>query len=252
MFRLKSRFRISVSGVAVVLLAVLMASGVSVVQAQSLRRSRRESNANRKARIARTINETYSHRWEVAGGGGYLRFRSGEYLQKNNEVTFWTTTTYFLNQKLGILADVRGMYGNAKLNNNVTAPDGTPIFLNFNPQISEYPFMGGVAYRLYAKEKFAVTATGEGGAALGKFDGGSKGIPSADLHVWQSGVRPVFSVGANIDYNFYPDLAFRVSPTYVGTMNQLAPSDPSPQPHGSLQNNFGVNIGIVYRFGKIK
>lgn len=252
MFRLKSRFRISVSGVAVVLLAVLMASGVSVVQAQSLRRSRRESNANRKARIARTINETYSHRWEVAGGGGYLRFRSGEYLQKNNEVTFWTTTTYFLNQKLGILADVRGMYGNAKLNNNVTAPDGTPIFLNFNPQISEYPFMGGVAYRLYAKEKFAVTATGEGGAALGKFDGGSKGIPSADLHVWQSGVRPVFSVGANIDYNFYPDLAFRVSPTYVGTMYQLAPSDPSPQPHGSLQNNFGVNIGIVYRFGKIK
>ena len=36
--------------------------------------------------------------------------------------------------------------------------------------------MGGVAYRLYAKEKIAVTVTGEGGAALGKFDGDPKGI----------------------------------------------------------------------------
>lgn len=255
MFGLKSCFRISVNGVAVVLLALMMASGVSVVQAQTARRTRRESNANRKARIARTIEETYSHRWEVAGGGGFLRFRSGEYLQKNSEVAFWTTTTYFLNPKLGILADVRGMYGNAKVGNNVsTLVNGVevPIFLNFNPQISQYPFMGGVAYRVYAKEKFAVTVTGEGGAALGKFDGGSKGIPSADLHVWQSGLRPVFSVGANIDYNFYPDLALRVTPTYVGTMYQLDPTDPSPTPHGSLQNNFGVNIGIVYRFGKIK
>jgi hypothetical protein len=252
MFGLKSCFRISVNGVVFLLLALMMASGVSVVQAQTARRTRRESNANRKARIARAIDETYSHRWEVAGGGGFLRFRTGEYLQKSSEVAFWTTTTYFLNPKLGILADVRGMYGYAKLNNGATAPDGTPIFLNFNPQISEYPFMGGVVYRVYAKEKFAVAVTGEGGAALGKFDGGSKGIPSADLHVWQSGLRPVFSMGANIDYNFYPDLALRVTPTYVGTMYQLAPADPSPAPHGSLQNNFGINIGIVYRFGKIK
>src|SRR5271155_2464762 len=151
-------FRLNVKCVSGVLLAILVASGASAVEAQSTRRTRRESNANRKARIARTIEATYSHRYEVAGGGGYLRFRSGEYLQKNNEVTFFMTGTYFLNPKLGIIGDVRGMYGSAKIgNNNCTSPSCPPVFLPFNPQISEYPFLGGVAYRLYAKEKFAVT-----------------------------------------------------------------------------------------------
>ena len=41
--------------------------------------ARRETNASRQARIQRTIDETYSHRWEVFGGGGYLRWRSGQY-----------------------------------------------------------------------------------------------------------------------------------------------------------------------------
>ncbi len=55
----------------------------------------------------RTIAETYGHRYEVAGGGGYLRFQSGA-PQRNNEVTFFMTGTYFLNPKLGIIGDIRG------------------------------------------------------------------------------------------------------------------------------------------------
>ena len=243
-------FRLSVKCAAAVLLAGFIASGAVVVEAQTTtRRTRRESSANRKSRIERTIAETYSHRFEVAGGGGYLRFQSGSSLQKNNEVTFFMTGTYFLNPKLGIIGDVRGAYGNAKIGNPVTP---TSPNLGFNPQISEYPFMGGVAYRLYAKEKIAVTATAEGGAAIGKFDGGSKGFTSAELGVWQSTTKPVFSLGANFDYNFYPDLALRVSPTYLGTFFRLDPTDTLHGPPGTIQNNFGVNVGLVYRFGKIK
>lgn len=193
-------FRLSVKQVAGVLLACFLASGAVAVQAQTAHRTRRESSANRKARIERTIAETYGHRYEVAGGGGYLRFQSGA-PQRNNEVTFFMTGTYFLNPKLGIVGDIRGMYGNAKIGNNI----GSPTTLGFNPQISEYPFMGGVAYRVYKQEKFAASVTAEGGAAIGKFDGGAKGLTSAELGVWQSTTKPVFSVGANFDYNFYPN-----------------------------------------------
>ena len=52
--------------------------------------ARRETNASRQARIARTIEATYSHRYEVIGGGGYLRFRSGSQLKRNNEIS-WAT-----------------------------------------------------------------------------------------------------------------------------------------------------------------
>jgi hypothetical protein len=242
-------FRLSVKQVAGVLLAASMASGAVAAQAQTTNRTRRESSANRKSRIERTIAETYSHRFEVAGGGGYLRFQSGSLLRKNNEVTFFMTGTYFLNPKLGIIADVRGAYGNAKIGNPVTPTSPT---LGYNPQISEYPLMGGVAYRLYAKEKIAVSVTGEGGAAIGKFDGDAKGFQSKDIGVWQSATKPVFSIGANIDYNLYPNLAFRVSPTYVGTFFRMDPADTLHGPPGTIQNNFGVNIGFLYRFGKLK
>jgi hypothetical protein len=240
-------FRLSVKQVAGVLLAGTMASGAVAAQAQTTHRTRRESSANRKARIARTIAETYSHRYEVAGGGGYLRFDSGA-PQRNNEVTFFMTGTYFLNPKLGIIGDIRGAYGNAKIGND------TPSLptLGFNPQISEYPFLGGVAYRLYAQEKIAVTATAEGGAALGKFDGAAKGLTSAEIGVWESNTKPAFALGANFDYNFYPNLAFRVSPTYLGTFFRRPPTETANGPQGTIQNNFGFNIGIVYRFGKIK
>ena len=82
-------FRLSVKCVTGVLLAGLLATGAVAAEAQTTtRRTRRESSANRKARIARTIAETYGHRYEVAGGGGYLRFQSGA-PQRNNEVTFF-------------------------------------------------------------------------------------------------------------------------------------------------------------------
>src|ERR1700712_2444359 len=218
--------------VAAVLLAVSVIAG-SDMQAQT-RRPRRESSANRKARIQRTIEDTYSHRWEVAGGGGYLRWRSGPFLQKNNEVTFFMNGTYFLNPKLGITGDIRGAYGNAKIGNTIFDLD--------NPQISEYTFMGGPTYRLYAKQKSAISLYALGGSALGKFGGGSKGIIDTDLGLWpSSNARAAFSVGANFDYNLFPNLAFRVSPAYVGTTFG-----------GTVQNSIGGNLGVVYRFGRIR
>src|SRR5260370_35359491 len=107
-------FRLRVKEVAGGLLAGFIASGAVAVQAQTTRRTRRESSANRKSRIERTIAETYSHRFEVAGGGGYLRFQSGSALQRKNEVTFFMTGTCFLNPNLAIIADVAAADGNRK------------------------------------------------------------------------------------------------------------------------------------------
>ena len=220
--------------VAVMLLAGLMASGAGIMQAQSTRRTRRESNANRQARIARIIKDTYSHKWEVGGGGGYLRYRSGEGLQRNNEVSFWLSGTRYFNPKFGLETDIRGAFGNAKI-----SPYNA--YLKFNPQISEYAFMAGPTYRFYAKEKTAVSVFALGGAGVGKFDGGSEGIPSSLLGTWPSETRAAFSVGLNLDYNFYPNLAVRITPTYLGTTFG-----------GTVQNNAGFNIGLVYRFGRNK
>jgi len=234
MFRSPSRCKASVFVLAAVLISALLA--VSPAQAQA-RRNARETNANRKARIARNIKETYTHRWEVGGGGGYLRFRSGEFTQKNSEIAFWTNTTYFFNEKLGLTGELRGAYGNAKI------PNYSP-YANYvgNPQISEYPFMAGPTYRVMLHEKSAISVFALGGTAIGKFDGDTKGIAPQTLGFWPAtSARPVFSVGANFDLNIYPNLAFRIAPSYLGTTFG-----------GSLQNNVGFNMGLVYRFGRQK
>jgi hypothetical protein len=243
---LMSGFRKNMQHLAVAFAVATLTLAATTADAQ-VRRPRRESNANRKARIERTIQETYSHRYELFGGGGYLRFRSGENLQRNNEVTWATSGTYYLNEKLGIVADIRGSYGNAKV--------GNTIYNIGNPLITEYTFMGGPSYRFYAKQKLAVSAHALVGYSLGNFDGGTKAIPAVNLGLWKTEGRPAFSAGVNFDYNFYPNLAFRVTPTYVGTTFQgrnVINGVGSGATNGSIQNNLGVNVGFVYRFGKIK
>ena len=229
MFRSPSGLNVRIYAIAATFLALTLAALPGEAQ---FHRTTRETNANRRARIAREIQDTYSHRWEVGGGGGYLRFRSGEFLQKNNEVNFWANTTYYLSPKLGITGEIRGNYGNAKIANNRAN-------LSFNPQISEYPYMAGVTYRVRMQQKYSVAIFALGGAAIGKFDADTQGFPTTVLGLWPTtNVRPAFSLGSNIDVNLYPNFAFRVAPNYMPTTFG-----------SSLQNNLGVNVGLVYRFG---
>lgn len=218
---------------AIVAVFIVVLGATAPSQAQSARRQRRESTANRKARIARTIEQTYGHPWEAAGGGGYMRYRSGPYLRQSNEVSFWATTQRSLTPTFGIMGTVQGSYGKAQI--------GNTIYNIPNPQISEYAFMAGPTYRFIRKEKYGVTGFAQAGIDLGKFAGGSKGFSAANIGVWQGDFAPAFSVGASFDYNFDPALAVRISPTYLGTT------------FGStMQNSKALNIGLVYRFGKSK
>ena len=223
------------------LATVLLTAVSSPAKAQTVTKRKQEShphhetNATRLARIHRTTEETYAHRYEITGGGGYLRFRSGDFTRRNNEVTWATALNYYLNPKLAIVGDARGSFGNAHaITNNE--------FGVYKPQINEYTFMGGASYRFYAKEKLAVSVQGLGGTGWGIFSGGSKGIPGSDLGLWNDGMRPAFSASLNADYNIYPNLALRFSPTWVGTTFVGV--------NGStVQSNLGFNIGVLYRFG---
>lgn len=196
----------------------------------------RRVRANRQARVARNVQDTYSHRYEVAGGGGYLRFRTGQYLQKISQVNFFTTVGYALNPQFSVVGDVRGMYGNANIP-NVYARNNV-----FSPRISEYTFMAGPQYRFIGKEKYSISASATGGVALSKFGGDAKGLRSEDLGMWpDSNYKPVFAVNLLGDYNIYTNLSVRVQPTYLGTTFG-----------NTLQNNLGIQFGVVYRLGRQK
>jgi len=239
MFRYTLRARVALT------LALSALAFSSVSQAQERHTRSRRENANRQARIRRNIEETYSHTWDFAGGGGYLRFRSGEFLRKNNEVTWAVSAARNFSPEWSVVGDVRGSYGNAKVGNNP--------FNVYKPLITEYTFMAGPQYRFYRTEKWAAAVHVLGGAALGNFDGGTKAFPARDLGMWNTSTAAAFSVGVNIDYNLSPNVAFRLTPTYVGTLFRQTTVDPTSLvptgTAGGVQNNLGLNVGIVYRWG---
>jgi hypothetical protein len=207
---------------------------------------RHENTVNRQYRLARAIKDTYSHQWEVAGGLGGLRFEPGTYLRRDNQFDWATNGTYYFTPAYGIVADVRGHYGDVRVNNPTCSgisPDitCTPSLGRVRPLVTEYTFMGGPQWRFYRREKFAVSAHVLGGLSMGNFDGGTHGIPAPEVGIWPTSNVFAASAGVNLDYNFYPNFAFRVQPTYVYTH------------FGSAnQNNKGINLELVYRFGRQK
>jgi hypothetical protein len=236
----------------------MLAGGAATAQVKKKKKDttqvHRETNATRLARIKKTTEETYAHRYEVIGGGGFLRFRNGEYTQRNDEVTWATAFNYYLNKKLAVVGDARGSFGRGHQQMPLYYPQIA------RPQINEYTFMGGASYRFYAEEKWALSMQGLIGTGWGLFSGGAKGLTGPQVGLWQDGIRPAFSVGASADYNLYPNLAIRFTPTYVGTNFTSVQTYVQTSTNGvvhfnggnssSIQNNLGFNIGVVYRFGR--
>jgi hypothetical protein len=196
-----------------------------------LRQAQERVKARRKMRVQQIIRDTYTHKFEVYGGGGYLRFRPGSTLQHINESDWNAGITDYLAGKLGITADFRGYYGT------------TFTYINqyqvFSPSISQYTFMVGPQLRLFEGQHWAWSANALVGGGHGNFGTGTGGLPPTLIGLYPDGTALNLSIGVPIDYNLGPGFAIRLTPNYLL-------SDYGSQ----LQHNRGFNAGVVYRFGR--
>jgi hypothetical protein len=207
-------------------MASVFASGAEAQTNASQRR-----RANRQRRVQAAIQETYSHKFEVELGGGYLRFRPGPQLPHNNEIGWHVAGARYFNQRLGVAADFRGYYGTA-----FTYPN---TFAVFKPAIREYVYQAGPTYRFYAQQRFAFSGHVLAGASTGVFDVGTNHIPPAFVGIYPVGTVFATTVGLTADFNIDPTLAIRVSPELLITTFG-----------GDSQLNKGVTFGVIYRFGQ--
>jgi len=189
-------------------------------------------HARREQRKQRIVQDTYSHKFEVYGGGGYTRFRPGPSLQHINESIWNGGFTDYLWGRLGLTADLRGYYGTA-----FTYPSPYNIF---KPSISQYTFMVGPQYRFVRREHWGIGGQVLVGAAKGTFNANSAVLPGTLIGLWPNGTDFSLSAAVPIDYNISPGLAFRIQPGYwlttFGSTTQV--------------KNLGFNAGLVYRFGR--
>lgn len=196
-----------------------------------LRRAQQRVRARREARIRQVIDDTYSHKYEVYFGGGYLRFRPGHSLQKTSEGGWNVGLTDYFHGKLGATADFRGYYG--------TTFTYVNEFQVFAPSISQYTFMAGPTYRFFEGQHWGWNAYVLAGIGHGNFGTGTGGLPPELIGLYKDGNALNITPGASVDYNLGPGLAIRLSSTYL--MSRYG---------GEAQNNLGFTSGIVYRFGR--
>jgi hypothetical protein len=232
--------RVAASSAVATVMAILFLSLLSQAGAQE--HKKHETTASRQRKIAATIEDTYTHRFDAFVGGGFMTFRPGQaiagsgtppvgVLKSNDEGVWAAHTTYFFSPKLGATGAVQGQYGEADTGNN-----GYGVL---RPNISQYSFMAGPEFRFYAKENTAVSVHALAGVTYGIFDGDDKAIPPPDLGLWSDGIKAAGAIGFNIDHNIYSNLAIRLQPT--GTINTFG---------GRQQYSYGFNAGVVYRFGR--
>jgi hypothetical protein len=209
--------------------------------AQFTLHKKHETTVTRQRKIAATIEDEYTHRYEVFVGGGYMTYRPGQQsfattppqgnLKANGEGVWAVHPTYYFDPKWAVTGAVQGQYGEADIGNNA--------FGVLRPNISQYSFMAGPLYRFYRHEKYSASVQAVAGVTYGINDGDDKAIPPADLGLWPDGIRPGGAVSLNLEYNVFNNLALRASPT--GTINTFGSKE---------QYSYGFNAGFVYRFGR--
>lgn len=187
--------------------------------------------ARREQRRAQAIRDTYLHLYDAFVGGGYLRTTPGPGLQKLTEYSWNAAVTRYYGEKLGITVDGRGYYGTAFVglnSSNIT-----------RPAISQYDVLAGPSYRFRLRPKYSVGVRGEGGVAIGNFSGDTSGFSPQSLGLYPDSTTYAVEGGVFGEVNISPNLALRLTGEYLGTG------------FGSdMQNGFGFNYGLVYRFGK--
>jgi hypothetical protein len=210
------------------------------------REAQERVRARRQQRLQAVVQDTYSHKYEVYFGYGYLRVRPGHSLQHATEYGWNAGITDFIRPKIGLTADFRGYYTNAFTGNGLGRPPAgsgadpsSPVQGLFNPFISNYAVQLGGQYAVRQRRNYAVSGQLLAGVTRTLFFANSSGLPGRLVGLYPNQTRFTLTGMVPLDYNLGPGLAVRIAPTYNLTTWG-----------GDIQHNLGFTLGLNYRFGR--
>jgi hypothetical protein len=193
----------------------------------------------------------YDNKYEIYGGLGFSHFKSGPQLAAGaNLGGFDVQGTWWLLGRLGATANIRGYYGTQGVNPNQFGVGGPLVF--------EHMLLGGATYRLIAREHAAVSVHGLVGGSDGIFTHGlgtdpldpSRPVEPRDVGMYNNGFGLASTIGGSLDLNRSPRLALHISPDWIMT-RYGGFGTPTNVPSAFVthsQNEFGISVGILYRF----
>ena len=182
----------------------------------------------------------YNRRFELYGGLAYTHFDAGpSTLQGSNLGGGDAQIAYFLTHKWAAVGNLRAYYGTSGAVPNPYNIQG--------PAVGEYMALAGPEYRLASNRHASITLHALFGGAYGEFthslyDQQGNKVPAGAVGFFNDQLAFGSAIGGSIDLNRSPRLAFRISPDATLT-------DFSSSGKGDFKEQFGISVGLVYRFG---
>jgi hypothetical protein len=182
----------------------------------------------------------YDNRWDVSVGLASGHIHAGPNLREGADLGgIDLSASYWLTKHFGLEASGRGYLGTSG-----TAPNSDSLSGLF---VAQYMFLGGVEYLGPHNKHIALIPHALVGGAYGDFNTDLRGNtpgPSGPAAFYDNQVGLGGAFGGHIDLNRSAHWVFRVTPDalltgYDGT---------SKYPH--TQWNFGISVGVQYKFKK--
>jgi hypothetical protein len=183
----------------------------------------------------------YDNRWDLSLGMAYDHMKAGPtLLQGANLGGLDMDGSYWLSRHWGIQASGRGFMG--------TSGAGTNKFNLKGPTVKEYYFVGGAEWLGPHNKHGAIIAHAMFGGVYGNFQKDLLGYSPSLFDFYNNQIAPAAIIGGHFDLNRSEHWVFRVTPDAIIKRYSInyAPYTTS------TDVNFGISVGMEYKFTSIK
>ena len=188
-------------------------------------------------------NVRYDNRFDVSLGMAYGHIKAGPtLLQGANLGGLDLEGSYWLSRHWGLEGTGRGYVGTSGAAVNDLSIKG--------PFVDQYIFAAGAEWLGPHNKHGALVAHVLVGGAYGDFQHDLRGANPSVVDFYNNQVAPAAVFGGHFDLNRSPQWVFRVTPDALFTRYNANYSTP-PSAAGARTNwNFGLSVGVEYKFKK--
>ncbi len=193
----------------------------------------------------------YDNRYDISLGAAYGHIHAGPILtQGANLGGLDLSGSYWFTRRWGLEGTLRGYLGTSGAAPN-TFPDGHGGVESIQgPFVAQYMFAAGPEYLGPHNKHAALIAHVLAGGAYGDFESNLRGQPPSRVGFYNDQVAPAVIFGGHIDLNRSPQWVFRITPDALYTRYSTDYAT-NISPSGGHNNwNFGISVGMQYRFKK--
>jgi hypothetical protein len=188
-------------------------------------------------------NVRYDNRFDVSLGMAYGHIKAGPtLLQGANLGGLDLEGSYWLSRHWGLEGTGRGYVGTSGAAVNDLSIKG--------PFVSQYIFAAGPEWLGPHNKHGALVAHVLVGGAYGDFQHDLRGANPSVVDFYNNQVAPAAVFGGHFDLNRSPRWVFRVTPDALFTRYSTNYSTPTSAAGARTNWNFGLSVGVEYKFKK--